>query len=589
MKNFILLLALLITFSGIAQNLETKIPSDAQIVVGVDGEKLLELINLDEFNSLSIVKKLLTEAKVDKIEDLGFDLNQKIYYFNQLINEKYYNTFLLYLSDSKKIKNLLDIKEEIETVNGFNFAKKNKYAISWNDKMLIITMVSETNNTYGDSNSVINNNDEPTEEVVEESAVEEITEEPIEKTKEDVSIEVVEENTEKNKNKTQKQLLKKQILSIIATNYNNSIAANNSYKSGKESKSSVYFWMKNYSNSMMDLLKRFPKKGIASYSLMPKNIIGITSVNSNLFFNKDEIKLIGEASLTDEMKTRSKKMYHSKLDCSFFKYFNQDDILAYMGYSVRMKAILDEYPKIMKEIYGSTMPKYKEEISAATDVISVLLDEKAISKLITGDALLILNDIKEEDISYTTYEYDNDYKRTKIIKTKKETLPIFTVMLGSENKEIIQKLVRLGIKYKVAEENNRILKFDKTKFKSPFDLYFVMQGDIAFITNSKSQIDKISRKQVKRNTGKHKRILRKNLLSFYINSDKIIERLPKDKFGNKNETVIALIKEDFKEMEFSYSRVKHGKFYVKQVIKTNENKDNSLKLLFNLIEQISHL
>lgn len=610
MKNTLLLLILLISFNGIAQKLDNKIPNNAQIVFDIKGDKLLELISLDEINNLDFVKKFLKNNDINKLEDYGFDLNKEAFYFNQMIDGRYYNTFIVYLSDSKKYKNQLNSNHKIESFDGVNFTIHKKSGIAWTDNMLILTTISGFNNI-----SSVNSKDieieedavEYVEEVDEGEVKEKKDKNNITQPEEDAEIvfedfddeEVVEvDEGEGNPKKGDiyksdrillKKLLKEQVLSVISTKAINSIAKNSSYKSSKKPKASANLWVKDYNATMVNLFGIFSLKKQLFNIMQNQNISGIKSVSSNLFFNKDEIVFTGEFSLTDEMKKRSKKIYNSKLDCDFLKYFNQEDIMAYMSYSINMEAMLHEYPILINNIYGSVLPSYKEEISVASDFLSVFLDEKEIAKLITGDGLFILNDIKEKEVSYTTYEYDNNYKRKEIVKTKKETLPIFTVMLGSENKELLEKVFRLGVKHNVAEENNHIFKYSKKASKSPIDLYLLVQDDILFITNAEQQIINISNKKIKRNIGKHRRLIRKNLASFYVNSDKLInDELPLGMLSPKEQIVVGVFKEDFKEFEFTY-KMKHGKIYAKNIIKTNANKTNSLQVLFNLIEKISNL
>jgi hypothetical protein len=315
-----------------------------------------------------------------------------------------------------------------------------------------------------------------------------------------------------------------------------------------------------------------------------KQIVGINAVKANLFFDKDEIKIKSEFNLNDYMAGKAKKMYDSKLSRNFYKYFDQKNTLAYISSSVNMEEMLKAYPEMFDQIYVSMFPKYKDKINVVTDIISIVLDEKAMAEVITGDFLLLLNSIEEQEVTYTSYKYDENYKRTKVTKTKKETLPVFTVMLGSENSKIINKLMRLGLKHQLANEAGNIFTFDKKMTKIPFDLFFIVQDDIAFLTNSKSQITKIATKAIDSDLGKHKRFFKKNIATVYVNSEKILAQFPKDKMGRKGSKLTNLVQKNIKESLITFSKIKGNKMFAEYKIKTADTHKNSLRLLFDMIE-----
>mgnify|MGYP000421526150 FL=1 len=77
--------------------------------------------------------------------------------------------------------------------------------------------------------------------------------------------------------------------------------------------------------------------------------------------------------MSDEMAESYKKMTSNKLNKKFLKYINEERMIGYMSYSISTKAALDEYPKLMKNLYSS-MPSYGEEAGLAIDLFSLLLD-----------------------------------------------------------------------------------------------------------------------------------------------------------------------------------------------------------------------
>lgn len=623
MKKILLAIVLLLSFNGIAQNLENKIPKTAKVVIVANGDRIFELLPLSMVNNSSLTQKILKKAKVNKLEDLGIDLEQKAYYFYQVFGENQYHNFLIKLSDKSKFEAQLSPyqKKKVKTVNGNSFLFNNEFTTAWNDNLLVVTINVKPKNSY--SNRHIYNTSEVTEvteaddveapDVVKVSparvkVVKDVEETVVESTEyeDEEEVEVVSKqeearrdaqrrNREAARAKQAAESVKKQlentkyVTALLSSYSTNPITNNSSYTSGKDSKSAGYVWIANYAELVDDIAKitQSPYSAYNRMNISYKKMVGMKDVKANLFFDKDEIRISSEFNLTDEKAAQTKKIYNSKLSKKFYRYFDQKNVLAYLSSSINMEETLKLYPEIIKQIYGDVLPKYNDEIDVTADFISILLDEEAIGKLITGDALFLLNGIEKQEVSYTTYKYDENYKRTKITKTKKETLPVFTVMLGSENEKFVNKLLRLSVKHKLASLNNKVFTLDKKMTKSPFDLYFTVQDDIVFLTNSKGQMAKIVTKTIDKDLGRHKRFFKKNVATLYVNSEKIMAQLPKDKLGRKMGKITDLVEENIKETYMTFSRVKGTKIYSEYVTKTADTSENSLRLIFTLIENLA--
>jgi len=622
MKKILLVVILFLSFNGIAQNLENKIPKSAKAVVVANGDRIFELLPMSVLDNSDLVRKILKAKKINTLKDLGIDFEQKAYYFYQVLDKKQYHNFMIKLSDKSKFEAQLSPyqKKKITTVNGNSFLFNSEFTTAWNDELLVISIRVKPRSNY--SNRYIFDRSEVTEVVadeaideveIEEVEIEEVAE-PVQEVEETIveSIqpeEVVEveevESEEKiiaRKKRREAASAKraaerakiqlensKYVMALLRGTASNSITNNSSYTSGKENKSSAYVWVANYGEIIDDITKltQSPYSIYSRMNMSYKKMVGIKDVKANLFFDKDEVRVSSVFNLTDEKAAQAKKMYNTKLSRKFYQYFDQKNVLAYLSSSINMEETLKIYPEMIKQIYGSVLPKYNEEIDVASDLISILLDEEAIGKLITGDALFVLNGIEKQEISYTTYKYDENYKRSKVTKTKDETLPVFTVMLGSENKKFVDKLLRLSAKHKFADVSNNIFTLNKKMTKSPIDLYFTIQDDIVFLTNSKGQMHKIVAKSIDSDLGKHKRFFKKNMATFYVNSEKIIAQLPKNELGMKIGELTGLVEDNIKETYITFSKVKGTKMYSEYVTKTADTSENSLRLIFSLIESLA--
>ena len=597
MKKILLVIGLIISFNGIAQNLEHKIPNNAKAVITANGDQILDLISLAELNNTSVIKKLLSSENLESINDLGFNLNTKAHYFYQMTDSVQYHNFIASLTNKTNFEKLLNEKEteKIEEYLGYKYLFEKDKVTVWNDKILLVSIADLPYKPYDylytpPAPPVIEEYEMESEEVkpIDGNEIEEIEEiQEVEENKEPYSsVTKIEKNDYSQYDKideSTKNLLKNNVLSILNCTKANSIATNKKYNAGKQKNAVSYAWVANYNSIMTNLMQLSMSSSMFGKMDSNADIIGINEVTANLFFNEDEIKLTSVVNVSDDWKSIYKKM-NGTLDSEFFKYFNQNETLAYFSLAMDMQGVLEEYPRMMTKMYSALMPNFKEETSVAIDLISVILDEKAIGELITGDALFILNDIAEKEVTYTTYTYDDDYKRSEITKTKMEVIPDFTMMLGSENKALISRIMKLAIKHKVAAQNANYFTFDKKTTDAPFDMFFVVKDDIAFLTNSKKQISNITSNHFSANVGKHKSRLKKNISTLFIDSKKIISKVPDTYLNDSNRDFLQFAQDNIDETYFTYSKLKGNKYHSTHVIKTSKNQGNSLKLIFKMIE-----
>lgn len=558
MKKLFFLISFCTSFISVAQNLESKIPSNAQAVISVNGNRLLELMSIAEFDQLNIAKELFknankstdSTAKIASLKDFGFKTNSKAYYFYQPTDSINYHHFIIKLNDKNLFEGLLSKSEtdEIERNDVTNILTQYSNITVWNDNMLLFTK-------FDGSYQYFKKNEERFLKQAEN---------------EDESIYSVEK-------RLTKTWTKNHALAIFNNKSTKSILTNSSYTKRKDEKAVASFWIDNYGElietaMLYSLRSLFMPPDTQSY----KNRYGVDDVWGNFYLEDDAVRLTASMEINEEWRSIYKKMYRSKIGNEFFQYFDQDNVLGYASISFNMQGTLEEYPNIVSNIYSGMMPKYKEEIEVAAEVTSVLLDEKAIGNAITGNMLYILNDISEKEVTYTSYEYDDDYKKTEVTKTKKETIPDFTVMIGSKNKKLLDKLIHLGVKHKLVNPQAKYFKVKKED-NIPFDLFFVVKNNIAFLTSSEKQIKDIVNDKVNSNSGKHKKMMRKNISVFYVNGKKIMHKIPKSILSKSEMEIYNLAKDNLSEAYLTISKMKGNKVHVELKMDTPTSHKNSLK------------
>lgn len=573
MKKILLIIAICTSYISTGQKLESKIPNSAEAVVSINGDRLLELISVAEFDNYNFAKQLFKQMsrkkdsanKMTSIKDFGFNVNSKAYYFYQKNDSIAYHNFLVELTDRSKFESLLpkSNKESIIRKENFSIMEDNDVVIIWNDNMLVVCNAAISYKYYREIDrknrfrEQAENEDEPN-------------------------------YTSPKSNVT--NWTKKHATSIFNGSSGQSITANKSYLASRDKNTVASAWANNYGELISGAMSSFPgMSGITSVTGtgLKSSLYGFKSVIANLYIEEDGMRMSTEMEVSDDWQKIFKNIYKSKMNANFFKYFNKNEALAYMSFSMDMQAVFEEYPKMMAKIYGGMMPKAKEEIQVANELVSMLLDEKAIGELITGDMLLVLNDFGEKEVTYTSYDYDEDYKRKEVTKTKKELMPDFTLMIGSEKGKFLTKTALLGVKYKLAENKAGYFKVVAPKSEIPVDMYTAVKNNILFFTTSEDKISKIVNGSFINNVGKHQKLIKNNISTFYVNGQQLFSKAPLSELNKKEKNYLKFAQQSFTDAYFKSSKMKGNKMHSEMKINTTAAKGNSLKLMLDFIEVLA--
>ena len=571
MKKILFIILVCASYVSSAQNLESKIPNTAKAVVSINGDRLFELVSISEFDDYSFIKKLFEELnrKNDStkafasLEDFGFSTSSKAYYFYTDNDSVRYHTILLQLTDKNKFESLLplNMKDKIERKDNNNIMTDNNSAAIWDDQILVLSFGDKTRQFFQENDGV-----EP---------VEEVEEAPIE------------ESNYASRKSIMNNWLKKHVTSILNGSSGQSITTNKSYLASRDKNAVASSWIHNYGELMSGAMSGFSGMyGIASLTGtgLKSSLYGFKSVTANLYIEDDGMRMSTEMEVSDDWQKIFKKIFKSKMNANFFKYFNQNEVLAYMSFSMDMQGVFEEYPTMMANIYGEMEPKANEEIQVARELMSMLLDEKAIGELITGDMLFVLNDFGEKEVAYTSYEYDEDYNRKEVKKTKMDMMPDFTLMIGSEKGKFLTKTALLGVKYELAESKLGYFKVQAPRSEIPFDLYTAVKNDILFFTTSEDKISKIVNNSYVNNVGKHQKLIKNNISTVYVNGQQMLSKVPASALNKREAGYLKFVQQNFKDAYFKSSRMKGNKMQSEVKINTVGSQKNSIKLMLDFID-----
>ncbi|PYF75501.1 hypothetical protein [Pedobacter nutrimenti] len=304
----------------------------------------------------------------------------------------------------------------------------------------------------------------------------------------------------------------------------NSIQDNKDFKKSIDPNAEVTVWISGADRLLQAYLPQ------SNYFKGINFLNGYGTANARLYLNEQSIKINTSITFSQDMARVFKKVNSRKINKEFLNYLNEDKLIGYVGYAMDSKAYLEEYPGLTSRMYASS--PYADEISLATDLISLLLDEQAVSKVVKGDVLFAFNGLKQREVSYKTYEYNEENFETKEVqKTKKETLPDFLCMISTEDTRLINKLIAYGLKKQVVKNNGPY--YELAFPKSPMTLYFTIRKGIIFLGSDAVEMEQIAGDRFSGSlSSRNRRMLSNTNYAAYFSAKKLVGKIPAEELGN---------------------------------------------------------
>ncbi|RAJ31106.1 hypothetical protein [Pedobacter cryoconitis] len=379
------------------------------------------------------------------------------------------------------------------------------------------------------------------------------------------------------KNKEVVNWTKKMISGFFVKDSRNSILSNKDFVKSIDEKAEVTAWIASTEKAMQDFMPTAIFKGINFLN-------GYGSANVKLYLEKDAIRIGSSITLSKEMAEAFTKINKRKVNKKFLNYVNEDKLTGYMAYALDSKAYLQEYPKLMNRMYGSI---YKDEADMATDLFSLLLDEEAVSKVIKGDALFIFNGLKQNEVTYKTYEYNEDnFEKDTVTRTKKETSPDFLLMVSTEDTRLLNKLIAYGVKKKVVTDLQSY--YEISTPKTPVPVYFAIHNGIIFVGTNVDEIKQIVSNQYQAKvSAKHKNAILKSNFSAYFSAKRFAGKIPANEFTNPQQLARTnKLLNSLGDIYMKSNQIKDNVFSGEISMDIPAKQQNALKYLFSIAEDV---
>ena len=614
MKKLSCLIMLCLSVVAVAQNTISKIPSDASIVATIKGKNLLQLMSMEEINNSFVGIETLKEmsrknSDFKSLEDFGFNLGASSHYFFQANDSINYNAFIIPIKDVNKFEALVSSqgKKEIVSQNGVRTIQgQSEVAIFWDASAFVVVEASMNNYFFQDETvmeryGLKSESTETYEDEVEETVIEstEVSEEVYEE--EEIEETVIESTEDYNanddnysyydvydaNNKIKRELSENwatlKALQILKQSPNRSILKNKSYLKSLDDNAEATLWVHDFGQLYSNVLGGLYFSELAGFDL--GQIYANNGLSAKLLLENDRMELSTSYRMSDQMAESYKKITSRKLNKKFLDYVNEDRMIGYMSYAMDTKATLEEYPVILKSIYKN-IPYYGEEAVLGLDMFSLLLDEAAVGEVLNGDLLFLLSGISKQEVTYTTYEYNDDYEYIEVEKTKTETIPDFLLMASTEDSSMFTKLIQYAV-------NKEMVTFDNGYYtfvipKSPLSLHFVIKDGIAFLGTSKAEMRKITTGTFDAKlSSKHKKRMLDNSTSLFVSAEQLASQLPIEEMGLDGSGKLEWFLNTSEDAYMTASKIKGNTVETKMVVGVPGSEKNALQYIFTIIDKFA--
>ncbi|WP_103069229.1 hypothetical protein [Aquimarina sediminis] len=576
-KFYLFTIVLLSAIHISAQDLASKIPKEVYAVASLKGENLTELFPIEEFDKTTpgkeIIKEVSRKGKIHSIAELGVDIASTGYYFYQVTDSIRYHCSLIPINDVNQFESLIHESENIKEIKGVKAFYKNhdkNSVIAWNDQMMLFVH-GQISKSYFSNNEVRKRYNLSIKENGDKES-------PVEYR----SYEIFENRSQKRE--IAFQFIESKIDQIFNKPFSQqqSIFSNADYTKSRDKNAEFSIWISDIMEIYSDILKEADMGRYSElfYNGMNPAKFGTQGLSGHLYAEKDELKASIVYHMDNKMAARMKKVYSGSLNKKFLKYISEEEILGYASYAIDTEKFLVEYPKMVKNSLGGL---FETEADIITNLISVILDEKAIGKVIKGDALFLMYDLSDKEVTYKTYEYDEDYKYTEVEKTKTETIPDFLLLLSSDDTSLLKKILKFSQEKGFASYKNGIYTITHREF--PTEIYAKIENGIISIGTSLERIKKAGNTPVKISK-KHRQILQKSSSSIYINTKEVVGIAKNFERSNRGKKKLDYVFNNVEDIQLTTSKIKNNNMTLELKMGVPTGHANGLKYLITLLEEI---
>ncbi len=557
-----LLIAVLLLSTNLAgQSLSDHLPSTTVFALSINGSNLQEKMSIESFEALDfyqeIRKELEREGLSGELKNLGVDFSKEHTFFAIAEENCIIMGGIIPINNSASIEKLVG-ESNFENINGIKVKYDSFSTIGISDQYFIFSTAQSTS-SY------------PRWDATEEQrmAYEKIQEE--------------------------KETFHQNFFINLFSENSSPLSNNSNYKKSYDSKADANI----YISVNATLAEYYANSMNAGGLILNATTGGMQSILSNfssedqfwggqLYFNEDQISIESHYFPGKESMKTQKALAKSKIDPELLKYISQDDLLGLYSINLNMEAALESAPDGMAPILGSFLPMVDNAGGKIASLFSTIIDEEEIAALINGKGIISVSNLSQKEISYTTYEYDDDFNSIEKTEKGTELLPDVLGMLSTSKPNDLNSILEfLSIDSPLEKKEDYF--FLPSSRDVIFPIYIFTMSNALIITNSKEQM-KIIRSE--KGYGTIQKSLAKSLLknsqNVHVNLAQIFKNIPQssnpDRFENK---ALGYLSEHTRTVQVHQFKPKGKSVSTELILEVpGTGHENGLKYLFNIINDL---
>ncbi|HEX2682878.1 MAG TPA: DUF4836 family protein [Ferruginibacter sp.] len=628
-----------------AQGFIDQVPSNATLVIKYSGENLGKAVPLQKLDRYNFIRedffKILHIDTLTSLQHIGIDPGKDFYQYVAMQDTCISFVTLLNLKNEaqfvKLIKANYGSSKKIMKKKGYSFMPISESSyVAWNKTKAVIVNTNYQNRKsyysyYPDYGTTTTFDTTVVMAPVEDTAVaiEDMTittpkmdtgevkpGEPYEVTEEGVKMESTEDSLRHVEDslsnlkwelwqqqqdmiaKKQQQVAAENIISNTFSGNIVSIKNEATYNKIIDPAAHVSVWMN--AEDIFSLYSGYFNRGLygplGTPALYKTDSAGDFKSSVNMYFEKDRVRMEQKSFSTDpKMNALMLDVMNSRPNTDLLRYVNPGNI-GYFSISINTEAMANYYYSLMRKYLSNSsyMKDYADVIDLYIDLLEIIIDERSIADLMPGNYIFVMHDMKPQIVDYTDYEYDEEYNRKEVKKTRKEISPDFTFAIETKKEGFMEKLARLPLKY--AEKDGYNYKKRDGYYELAFDtgkypitsLYFMVKNGKAIVTTSKEVINMTINNTAFPTDAEARNSILNNNYAVSVNTKRLIEKLETQISTDVNKKISEYLLANMGDLKME-SRIKDGMIQGTATLNIKGNHNNSLEFFFNMIDAINNI
>jgi hypothetical protein len=313
----------------------------------------------------------------------------------------------------------------------------------------------------------------------------------------------------------------------------------------------------------------------AEYAILMTSIMNLYSgmkLYATIDHNKDDVTASMEVKFSDAMARIYKDVKKKKISSKFLPYMDKN-AMGYLAFGADIEGISKGVHTYLRELLPN-IPQYGDIAVSAMDLIDIVVDEKRLYNIFTGDVVVTFNGMRPMPIIHTMYDFDDNFNKIEKTDTSIQVKPDALIMLGVGNKEDVTKIFDILIKSKLLKQIGSY--YSLADNGMDFPVYFRIENDILFITNNVGFIQKPVAYASNQRMGKeHKKLFRKNTAVVYADMSNIFTYLSQEGPSSYKNS-FAEAANNFSKVTFSANMRKKNSSSSSYIFKLKESNENAL-------------